>query len=203
MIAATSNKKAATVAGAQYTKNSRIEVTEVRFELYGRCRSVGSALGLTLPTTHKKHTPCQGCHGVDRFRIDKDFDDTGRWICGGGGNTQSGDLFSLLMHVHGWSFLDALKAIADELGISPNMDESERLKLRQKAAKAQQKIQAEINNRNQLMNEDAYMLDCAFNLETAIKERSASRSIDHSSSERIAIARLCGAIESNYPEVRV
>ncbi|MCK7581689.1 MAG: hypothetical protein MZV65_42795 [Chromatiales bacterium] len=52
------------------------------------------------------HGPCPGCGGSDRFRFDNDKD-RGTWVCGGGGDTQAGDGFALLSHVHGWSAGDA------------------------------------------------------------------------------------------------
>ena len=179
------NKKAATVAGAQYTNNSPLEASEVRFAAQGQWPLIYSSTVIPVHSKPIKHTSCSGCVGVDRFRFLKNWILHGNYYCSGGGDPTSGDGFSLLMHVHGWTFPEALMAVADVLGIGSNMDESERILIRKKAEKAQQKIQDEIQNRNQLMNDDAYILDCVFNLESAVKDRSATRATEYSSLEHL------------------
>lgn len=194
------NKKAATVAGAQYNNNSLPDVSELQQLAYGQWRHIHTSLGLLIPNSHKKHSPCQGCGGVDRFRIDADYDNTGRWICGGGGNTQSGDGIGLLMHVNDWTFIEALKAVADQLGFS-QMCTVDRAKLKADAERARSKMAREALQRTHQANNDSYLMDCVFNLESAVKERQGQRALEYSSLELICAARLYGAIEQSYPQV--
>lgn len=200
-MAATLSKKAATVAGVQYTNNSLPEVSELQQVAYSQWRYIHTSLGLIISNSHKKHSPCQGCQGVDRFRIDKEYDNTGRWICGGGGNFQSGDGFGLLMHVHGWSFPESLKAVADQLGFT-TMNPDERKKIKEAAKKAQEKMAREISHRTRQLNADSYLMDCTIELESAIKARQGQRALEHSSEELFRATRLYGALESNYGGLR-
>ena len=76
-----------------------------------------TALGVEEMFLRRRHGPCPGCGGRDRFRFDN-RDGRGTFICGAGGNTPiAGDGFELLRHVHGWSRPEALKAVAGWLGM--------------------------------------------------------------------------------------
>ena len=94
-----------------------IDFAAVRTTATGRWPTILPALGVPAETLTGKHSYCAGCEGVDRFRFD-DREGRGTWICGGGGNLQAGDGFALLSHVHGWSPIEALRAVAGVLGIS-------------------------------------------------------------------------------------
>jgi len=61
------------------------------------------------------HGPCPGCGGEDRFRFD-DIEGRGTFYCNQR-TPPAGDGFDLLQHVHGWSFPEALRQVADILGI--------------------------------------------------------------------------------------
>lgn len=77
-----------------------------------------TTLGVPAEVLHDRHGPCPGCGGTDRFRFD-DRNGDGDFVCsGGGGDLLSGDGFRLLMHVHGWTTAEALRKVADTLGIA-------------------------------------------------------------------------------------
>lgn len=93
-------------------------VTTVKGAARNRWPEILARLGIPSESLTDKHGPCPGCGGKDRFRLD-DRDGRGTWICGGGGQTASGDGFALLMHVYGWPFAQALQAVAEVLGLEP------------------------------------------------------------------------------------
>ena len=196
-MAVTSIKKATTVAGAKYTKKPSLDAAFIREACAGRIRFVHESLGLKIPANHKIHTPSQKSGGKDRFRIFADYDETGGWFDNGGGDPQSGDLFGLPMHVYDWSFIETLKAISDVLGLS-EMDANERQRIKLSSKKAQERLQREAIQRTYQANQDCYMLDCVFNLELAIKERSGQRALEPTSNELFRAARLYGALEQSY-----
>ena len=82
----------------------------------GRWPDLLPALGVAAPALTRRHGPCPGCGGRDRFRFDNRRD-AGDWYCGGGGQPVSGDGFDLLRHVHGWTPAQAVGAVADFLGL--------------------------------------------------------------------------------------
>ncbi len=82
----------------------------------GRWPDLLPALGVPAAALSRRHGPCPGCGGRDRFRFDNRRD-AGDWYCGGGGQPVSGDGFELLRHVHGWSLAQAMGAVADLLGL--------------------------------------------------------------------------------------
>lgn len=77
----------------------------------GRWSGILQALGVNASFLRNVHGPCPICGGKDRFR----FDDQsfGKWICGQCG---SGDGFSLLMELNGWSFKDAATRVEAIVG---------------------------------------------------------------------------------------
>ncbi|WML91140.1 primase-helicase zinc-binding domain-containing protein [Thiothrix lacustris] len=144
---------------------------EVRTAAAGRWEGIHRALGIQLATTsHTKHTPCPGCGGRDRFRLDATYQDTGRWICGGGGDTQAGDGFSLLGHVFGWTPLEQLKAVADYLGLS-SANDKERETLRRKAEAMQAKMQEDARRLDEQALRDSNLLMELRELEDQIRHR--------------------------------
>jgi len=88
----------------------------VRAAAAGRWPEILPALGIPAEALTRRHGPCPGCGGRDRFRFD-DRDGTGSWFCNGGGDVRHGDGFDLLVHALGLTKGDALKAVADHLGI--------------------------------------------------------------------------------------
>lgn len=118
----------------------------------GRWEQIHRALGVALQTTsHQKHTPCPGCGGKDRFRVTKAYHDTGGFICGGSGDTTSGDGFALLQHVHGWTPGESLRAVARECGLDVEAAEIDYAELdrRRRVAEAQAKKAAAIREAEQ------------------------------------------------------
>lgn len=74
-------------------------------------------LGIEAPAHARKHGPCPGCGGRDRFRFD-DLDGRGTFICSqGGAGTISGDGFNLVQHAKGCTEADALRLVRDALGM--------------------------------------------------------------------------------------
>ena len=67
-----------------------------------------------------RHIGCPVHGGKDGFKLFRDADLSGGGICNSCGAKPDG--FSLLMWLRGWSFPDALKAVANVLGISADGD---------------------------------------------------------------------------------
>lgn len=62
-----------------------------------------------------RHGPCPRCGGIDRFRlIDAD---AGALFCNACFSTRNGDGLAALQWLRGWTFNDALNAVADFLGV--------------------------------------------------------------------------------------
>jgi putative DNA primase/helicase len=99
----------------------------------GRWASILPHVGVPADALTGKHGPCPGCGGRDRFRFD-DKDGRGTFICGGGGNVIAGDGFTLLAHVCGFTDLDALRAVADHLGLKGDAASMARVRQSQETA---------------------------------------------------------------------
>jgi putative DNA primase/helicase len=115
-------KKAPAGTGAERQKVSPdqrqayIDAEVVRNAAAGRWHSIFPALGIPAEYLRPRHGACPGCGGKDRFR--QDDPERGGFICGrGGGDPLAGDGFTLLQHVHGWTFPEAVAAVAAELGM--------------------------------------------------------------------------------------
>jgi phage/plasmid primase-like uncharacterized protein len=84
----------------------------------GHWPAILPALGITAEALTGRNVSCPGCAGKDRFRF-TDRRGRGTWVCsGGGGELQHGDGFDLLCHARGLSRADALRAVADHLGLA-------------------------------------------------------------------------------------
>ncbi|MBO0612961.1 primase-helicase zinc-binding domain-containing protein [Thiothrix fructosivorans] len=137
------------------TDNQYLSFSICRQAAHGKWESIHRALGIQLASTsHTKHTACQGCGGKDRFRVLPDYANTGKWFCGGGGDQQSGDGFSLLGHVFGWTPQEQLKAVADYLGLS-TLDNKERDKIRAIAEKQAKNLLAAIAKKDEQARRDS------------------------------------------------
>jgi len=101
-----------------------IDFNTVKRHAAGRWPEIWRELGITDITANGKHGPCPGCGGRDRFRTVLDESDTGGWVCGQGGDPTGGDGFDLLQHVHGWTPGDALKAVAECVGLGGKGDDA-------------------------------------------------------------------------------
>jgi putative DNA primase/helicase len=86
----------------------------------GRWGEILPALGIPPEHLTNRHGPCPGCGGRDRFRFD-DKGGRGGFVCGGGGDVQTGDGFDLLMHVHGWSRQEVFRAVKEYLGLASTL----------------------------------------------------------------------------------
>ncbi|MBK8639828.1 MAG: P4 alpha zinc-binding domain protein [Chromatiaceae bacterium] len=80
-------------------------------------RVILPALGIASEFLKNRHGPCPGCGGRDRYRWD-DKAGRGTFVCGGGGDTLTGDGFDLLAHVFGWSKPETFRAVAEILGVA-------------------------------------------------------------------------------------
>lgn len=99
------------------SERQRLDADRVRATANGRWREILPRCGVPEWALRDQHQPCPGCGGTDRYRFD-DQDGAGTFICSrGGGEPAAGDGFALLQHVHGWRFPDALRAVADALGM--------------------------------------------------------------------------------------
>lgn len=115
--------------------HEKLGFDEVRLVAYGQWEGIHRALGIHLTTTDpRKHTPCPACGGKDRFRVKPSYAEYGNWFCSGGGDSQSGDGFTLLCHQYGYSLGDALKAVKEVLRLDTRLTSTERARLSAKAA---------------------------------------------------------------------
>ena len=96
-----------------------VEAREVREVAAGRWLDVLGALAPALETALNRvgrHVPCPVHGGTDGFRLFRDADLTGGGVCNTCGTFPDG--FALLMWVNRWSFPEALRAVAHELGLA-------------------------------------------------------------------------------------
>lgn len=150
-------------------KNQQLGFADVRMAAAGRWESIHRALGVNIPQT-KKHTACPGCGGKDRFRLDVDYDQSGRWVCGGGGDFQQGDGFALLSHVYGWTLADSLRAVADHLGLS-KMPDRDRAALRLQADRLAAQMAADAKRKDEQSRRDSNLIVMLEDMIDAIKYR--------------------------------
>jgi len=92
------------------------DISAVKDAARGGWVNVLSRFGVDSTLLTSRHSACPGCGGKDRFRFD-DKNGDGTWLCSGGGDFQSGDGVSLLMHVRGWEWKEAVNALGDMLGL--------------------------------------------------------------------------------------
>lgn len=92
----------------------RLNAVDLHSALAGRWPDLLVELGINPDCLVNRHGPCPACGGKDRFRFD-DKDGRGTFICNQCG---AGDGFKLVMLVHGWSFSEALHAVANTAGIT-------------------------------------------------------------------------------------
>lgn len=96
---------------------SAFRFSEVKTAAEHKWAGVLIAAGLAPEILNGRHHPCPGCGGTDRFRyIDTKGD--GFFICNGGGDRVAGDGFQLLQHACGMAASEALRYVADHLGLA-------------------------------------------------------------------------------------
>ena len=150
----------------------QIGYQETRAAALGRWEYIHKRLGINLVTTsHRKHTPCQGCGGRDRFRVAHDYAEHGRWVCSGGGNFQQGDGFALLGHVFGWTPSEQLKAVKDALGLDTGMDTAKRDQLHKQAQEHAHKLAQIAKRKEEQLRTDHNILDAMWEIEDLINYR--------------------------------
>jgi len=102
-------------------KRNTIEAYDVRQIAAGRWTHILTAIAPALaPALSRpgRHVPCPVHGGKDGFRLFRDLDETGGGICNTCGAFHDG--FALLMWANGWTFPEALRAVAHELGMTEN-----------------------------------------------------------------------------------
>ncbi|HPE62206.1 MAG: hypothetical protein KDI15_09925 [Thiothrix sp.] len=144
--------------------------SEVRLLAIGQWGRIHSGLGLSLKMT-RKHGPCPGCGGNDRFRLAHDYPEHGRWLCGGGGDLQVGDGFALLGHVFGWSAAEQLAAVKRVLGIDTGLTATGRQVLRYKAEAYRRDMAAKAKAKDEAIQRDSDLLGATMDLDDAIRHR--------------------------------
>ncbi len=95
----------------------RLDFAAVASAAQGRWGEILPSLGVAPEYLRDRHGPCPGCGGRDRWRYD-DRDGRGTWYCSGGGEPAYGDGIDLLVHAHGWTRAEALRAVALALGLA-------------------------------------------------------------------------------------
>ncbi|HRK15064.1 MAG TPA: primase-helicase zinc-binding domain-containing protein [Prosthecobacter sp.] len=81
----------------------------------GRWPRVLADLGVRADLLTGRHGPCPGCGGKDRFRFD-DIEGNGSFVCSqGGAGLLAGNGVTLLMHVTGWEWKDAIEQLGRRL----------------------------------------------------------------------------------------
>lgn len=88
----------------------------VRSAARGRWTEILGRLGIKHVHLNNRHGPCPGCGGTDRFRFD-DLEARGTFICGQGGTPIAGDGFALVMHVMQCNFAEAVRVVAEVIGL--------------------------------------------------------------------------------------
>lgn len=102
----------------------------------GQWPTIWSALGMRELPRQGRHGPCPGCGGRDRFRLVPESAEHGGWICGQGGEPTGGDGFALLVHCGiARTPGEALRLVADHLGLSAKADPQDRQTAREAAQK--------------------------------------------------------------------
>jgi len=99
--------------------NGHLSADAVKRKAAGSWAEIHSALsGFNQAHLNGGGHPCPGCQeGTDRFNVAGDFASTGSCFCRQCG--LGGDGFSVLQKIHGWSFPEAVAAVADFLGMAP------------------------------------------------------------------------------------
>lgn len=186
---------------------------EVRIAAQGQWERIHRALGVNLPSTsHMKHTACPGCGGKDRFRVGRNYAETGQWFCSGQGEFQQGDGFNLLGHVFGWSGKEQLQAVADVLGLS-RLDPQTRDQIQQQATREAEKRAALAQAKEERERLDQNLLDAIAsqedetkkrrNLQRIVRASDSSRLLPHSIDElkagRVLIHTLLDTFATSIP----
>lgn len=166
---------------------------DARTAAFGHWEHIHPSVGVILSTTsHRKHTPCPGCGGRDRFRVMPEYRETGRWFCNGGGLPENGDGFALIGHVLGFSPSQQLQAVSEVLGLG-KMDDEQRVALRRLADEQAERMRQTIRYNEERFRLDAGLLEVIIEMEDSIKLRQRycriSQRIWHPPPEEVGVAR--------------
>jgi putative DNA primase/helicase len=112
-------------SGHCYAQNKRSLSQDVKQAANGNWPSILTHMGIDPKLLDGRNHACPACGGVDRFQftLRGNGADYGRFACRGM-DKQGGDGFTLVMHLYGLSFPDAVRAVAKVLGVSedgPNL----------------------------------------------------------------------------------
>ena len=97
--------------------NGRWDAAEVKSAANGRWTVIlPPVTGIDAAVLDEKKHPCPKCGGTDRFRcLDAE---TGALFCNQCFNTKNGDGFAAIQWLTGWTFPEALQAVAESLNLS-------------------------------------------------------------------------------------
>lgn len=99
---------------------ARYDIEAVRRAASGRWGDIVSSIGsVPRECLTGKHGPCPKCGGKDRFRAQNDFPQTGGVLCGQCFSSRNGDGFAAIQWLCGIPFPDALRRVAEFVGVSP------------------------------------------------------------------------------------
>jgi len=95
-----------------------LDADEIKRHAAGRCVQIlQSVCGLTDQQLNPRiHQPCPDCGGTDRFRAFDDVNETGGLLCNQCGKRS--DLFASIQWLRRCTFPEALKLVADAIGIA-------------------------------------------------------------------------------------
>lgn len=91
----------------------QLNAAEIHQALADRWSFVLESLGIEAKYLRNRHGPCPACGGTDRYRFDNRRG-RGDFYCNGCG---SGDGFTLLQRVYGWSFSQTRQAVIEAAGL--------------------------------------------------------------------------------------
>jgi putative DNA primase/helicase len=133
--------------GAQLNSqlNNRLSLDAVKVTARGQWTYVLSSIGIAQTFLKNTHGPCPICGGKNRFRFD-DKDGNGTFICNQCG---SGDGFKLIKLATGKPFPEALRLVADTLGVTSNSSTSNGLAL---GSDSQSRDQSKVKRRKAALN---------------------------------------------------
>lgn len=121
-VAGDEQKNAARNRSSTQTQfNSRAFAERVKAAIQGCWPETLQRMGIPAKLLDGRNHPCPACGGTDRFQftVRGAGADYGRFACRGL-DEQGGDGFKLVMHVFNLSFNDAVRVVAQALGITPD-----------------------------------------------------------------------------------
>ena len=97
----------------------KIDKDAVRAAAVGRWAEILEVLaGVPPELLDGRGHPCPWCGGTDRFAALPDFASTGAVLCRHCHDRRNGDGFAAVMQANGWTFTEAVAAVAEHLGLT-------------------------------------------------------------------------------------